>query len=281
VRWPWGRAASPSAPVVPESLDEFVEGSAGRDASPLDLARDPGAWAERLSAIRVPAPERRALGISAFSLLRGGDLYEPPPNLVPARTAPSLLERYADQRLRFEVPRGLDWAVAPARAGLLSVLAGHPAVCLRMLLAKPIRVALIPEGASMAAHGLPRHIHPGAIGVFYNRDGEDEAHIGLRVEHLEPRPWLAVHEMTHAVHLLGLTRAEREAIDRALLPVYGSPRWVEEAVAVHAERAFGARWTEEELRARDVYGALRRGWTDRAVFSRFVSEWLRPAPTEP
>ena len=69
---------------------------------------------------------------------------------------------------------------------------------------------------------------------------------------------------------------KRDKIDRMLMPVYRSKRWVEEAVAIYAERAFGAEYTEGDLRAPGLYGKTRRDWNPDHVFSLFTKELFRP-----
>jgi len=251
------------------SYDEIADDA--RDASPLELARDPSAWQKKLAAISGQRP--RTLGLSAFTLLDGGDLFEAGKRV---RTEPALLSRYRSERLIVEAHGAEEALVEVAVAGTLRVLAGHPTVCMRMLLAKPIRLVLVPEGADFRRFGFPGAVNAWAIGLFFNRAADPEARIGLRAELVREKPYLMVHEMTHAVHLMGLTEAERGRIDRFLMPVYRSRRWVEEAVAIYAERAFGARYTEEELAANDLYGKTRREWSERAVFSLFMAELLRP-----
>jgi hypothetical protein len=85
-----------------------------------------------------------------------------------------------------------------------------------------------------------------------------------------------IHEMTHAVHFLAFTQKEREDIDRSLMPVYLNRTWVEEAVAIYAEKAFGAKYNENELNAPGLYGKTRREWHDKHMFALFMSELLRP-----
>lgn len=90
-----------------------------------------------------------------------------------------------------------------------------------------------------------------------------------------------VHEMAHAVHFLAFTESERQAIDQMLLPVYRSRRWVEEAVAIYAERAFGAEYGEDDLNAPGLYGKTRRDWSERHVFAQFMDELMRPPNAKP
>ena len=163
-----------------------------------------------------------------------------------------------------------------ALAGVLRVVSGNPAICLRMMIAKPIVVSLIPKGQDFRAFDFPRNTNPRAAGIFYNKKEADSALIGLKEEYVLEKPWLMIHEMMHAVHLMGMTSKEREIIDTFLMPVYRSRRWIEEVVAIYAERAFGAQYTEHELASPDLYGKTRKEWKDGAVFSLFVSELLRP-----
>jgi hypothetical protein len=163
-----------------------------------------------------------------------------------------------------------------AERGVLRVLEGNPAVCRRMLLAKSIDVVIIPKGDDFRRFGFPPNTNPWAAGIFWNAPKEDIALLGLREELILEKPWLMIHEMAHAVHFLGFTQAEREAIDKMLMPTYRSRRWVEEVLAIYAERAFGAQYTDEELASPDLYGKTRREWTDRAVFSLFIAELFRP-----
>lgn len=263
----WRRRSTPAT-----SLDEFVKGGADRAADPIDLAVAAKRWEQKVGAVRRSGPS--PLGISAFSLIRGGDRFER--TSKPPRTEAELLARYADEQLDLQTNRVPADVADAAIAGVLRVLAGHPAVIARMLVAKPIRIVLIPEGDDFRRFGFPRHTNPNAAGIFWNAPKDPIAMIGLREEHVRRRPHLMVHEMTHAVHLLGLTARERDDIDQFLLPVYRNRRWVEEAVAIYAERAFGAQYGEDDLNAPGLYGKTRRDWRPDHVFSRFVADWLRP-----
>ncbi len=263
----WRRRTNPAT-----SLDEFVGRGADRAADPIDLAVAAKQWEAKIGARkRGPSP----LAISAFSLIRGGDLFERKGK--PARSDPALIDRYAKEQLVVHANRVKASTVDDAVQGVLQVLAGHPAVLARMLLAKPIHLELIPDGDDFRRFGFPRHTNPNAAGIFWNDPKDDFAMIGLREEHVLRRPHLMVHEMTHTVHLMGLTEKERDDIDQMLMPVYRSKRWVEEAVAIYAERAFGAKYTDEDLQAPGLYGKTRRDWNPKHVFSLFIAEWLRPA----
>lgn len=271
----WRRKKAGTTPAG-LSLDEFVGDGAGRDATPLDLARDPSKWQSKLAALTDHKPERRELALTAFTLIRGGDMFERAKGRSPPRTSDGLIEAFEARQLRLHENK-LDGEVQDlAMQGILRVVRGNPAICMRMMLAKPIDVVLIPKDDDFRRYGFPRNTNPRAAGIFYNSESADRALIGLRQEHVLSRPWLMVHEMTHAVHLMGLTAKEREHIDEALMPVYRSRRWVEEAVAIYAEMAFGAQYGEADLQAPGLYGKTRREWTDRAVFALFMSELLRP-----
>ena len=270
---PWWRRKRPADPAS-FSLDEFVGDGDGREASPLELSRNPQAWQDKLTKVARRQTTPRELALSAFTLIRGGDLFES--NRRPAPTPDDLLSRYASERLRLSSNGASQEVQDVALQGVLRVVEGNPAVCLRMMLAKPISVVIIPQGDDFRRYGFPANTNPRAAGIFYNRDQDDEALIGLREELILDKAWLMVHEMTHAVHLMGMTKKEREDIEALLVPVYRSRRWVEAVVAIYAERAFGAQYTDLELNAPDLYGKTRREWTDRAVFSLFMSELLRP-----
>ena len=273
--WPWKSKAQSSTAEV--SLDEFLGEGEGRDASPLEFARDNQAWQKRLASVTKQTVEQRALQLTAFSLIRGGDLFERSGVKKHTATDSNLLENYAAQRLR-PIDNKLGSEITQmAVNGILRVLSGNPAICLRMMIAKPIEVVLIPKGQDYRNYGFPRNTNPRAAGIFYNKDAAETALIGLREEYILEKPWLMIHEMTHAVHLMGMTAHERELIDKFLLPVYRNRRWVEEVVAIYSERAFGAEYTPGELASPDLYGKTRREWTDRAVFSLFMSELLRPS----
>lgn len=259
------------------SLDEFVGEGEARAASPLELDPRSKDWQRRLAALPKQArpPEPSDLALSAFTLIRGGDLFERAKARI-ARTDPRLLSAFAGGRIRL-VPNGAEVSERDAAVGgVLRVIEGNPALCRRMLLAKPVRLVIIPRGHDFRDHGFPRNTNPLAAGIFWNGAKDPEALIGLREELILEKPHLMVHEMTHAVHFLGFTAREREAIDRLLLPVYRSQRWVEEAVAIYAERAFGAAYTQDELDAPGLYGKTRREWNERQVFAKFIEELMRP-----
>lgn len=257
------------------SLDEFVGDGEARSADPFDVGSASKSWEKKLASLGKKASGRPDLALPAFSLIRGGDLFERP-RARRSRTDPELISAYADDNLTLDAKRVAREEREAALSGVLRVLAGNPAVCRRMLLAKPIRLVIVPKGRDFREFGFPRHTNPRAAGIFWNSDGEERALVGLREEHVLRRPHLMVHEMTHAVHLLGLTKKERATIDEALLPVYRNKRWVEEAVAIYAEKAFGADYTEDELNAPGLYGKTRRDWHDRHVFALFMAELFRP-----
>lgn len=258
----------------PGEIEEFLgpEASA-RAPTPFKPGGD---WQTQLSKLGAPSAAANALTLSAFGLIRGGDAFEPPASRAPERTPPPLLDAYRTRRLELEPHRAKAPVVDAAMAGLLSVLAGHPAICRRMLLAKSIRVVLAPEGSDFRSLGFPAHANPRALGLFYNDGRAETALLGLRQERILEAPHLMVHEMTHAVHFLGLSERERKDIDDFLLPVFRSRRVIEEVFAVYAECAFGARHTPLELEGSSVYARARREWNEGQVFARFVLELLRP-----
>lgn len=255
------------------SLDEYLgEGENARAASPLELAR----WQERLSKLTSNPLTPRDLALPAFSLVRGGDLYEPPKSATRTKTSPELVDTYADQRLRLAKTKTSTELSDAALEGILRVVRGNPAICRRMLLAKPISVIVLPKGHDFRQYGFPANANPRAAGLFWNTPSTEQALIGLREELVLEKPYLMIHEMTHAVHLMGMTQAEREDIDRMLVPVYRSRRWVEEVVAIYSECVFSADYSREDLEGRSLYAKTRREFTDRAVFSLFMMELLRP-----
>lgn len=255
-------------------LEEFLgEGAEARAPTPFRPGTDWKAQLGKLSAAPVSA---RALSISAFSLIRGGDAYEAPRSRRPERTSPALLSAYQESRLVLEPHRAPAAVLEAAVRGVCSVLAGHPALCRRMLLAKPIRLILAPEGRDFRELGFPAHANPRAVGLFYNDERASHALLGLRQERVLAEPHLMVHEMTHAVHFLAFSAEERRWLDDFLLPVFRSRRVIEEVFAVYAECAFGARYRPEELAGSSVYARARRDWNEDQVFARFVRELLRP-----
>lgn len=263
------------------SLDEFVGDGAGRAASPLDLRPGHGDWQAALARLGSGAAPKTAaeLALPAFSLVRGGDMFES--TRKPQPTPAGLLERYRKDRLQVERTGVERELVDLALQGCLRVLAGNPAIAKRMLIARPIALVVVPEGDDYRRYGFPRNTNPRAAGIFWNAPDEPIARLGLRAERIRPKPWLMVHEMAHAVHFLAFTTREREDVDRMLLPVYGTKRWVEEAFAIYAERAFGARYDDDDLRAPGWYGKTRRDWNAQHVFSLFVAELLRPSLVPP
>lgn len=241
------------------SLDEFV--GPGEERSPS------------LFEASIP-PE---LALSAFSLLRGGDLFEQ--KQKPKPTDPSLVSEYVDQKLCLHAKKIAKPEKEAALEGVLRVLRGNPAICRRMLKSKPIDLVIVPNDRDFREFGFPAHTNPHAAGIFWTSTKEERSRLALREEEILARPHLMVHEMTHAVHFLAFTQKEREDIDRALLPVYLNRRWVEEAVAIYAEKAFGAKYDEHELHAPGLYGKTRREWHNRHVFALFIDELLRPPKT--
>ena len=271
--WPWKN--TPTDALTNLSLDEFLGDGETRDASPLDLSAQSKNWQKALGQVTKKTVEQRALNLTAFSLIRGGDLFERTGAKKHEKTTKQMIDAYCTKKI---IPRRnsvsqdvMDVAIK----GVLRVLAGNPAVCLRMMIAKPIQVSLIPQGQDFRSYEFPRNTNPRAAGIFYNKKDAEHALLGLREEYIIEKPWLMVHEMMHAVHLMGMTAKEREMIDTFLMPVYRSRRWIEEVVAIYAERAFGAKYTPEELASPDLYGKTRREWKNEAVFSLFMSELLR------
>lgn len=276
----WGRRARSTS----VSLDEFLGEGEERSATPLNLGRATAGvrdWQKQLAALakseRLPAANELAL--PAFTLIRGGDLFERPAAAV-QRTDPRLLSLYAGERLDLVANKAAAPERDAAMGGVQRVVAGNPALVKRMLLAKPVHVVIIPKGRDFREYEFPPNTNPYAAGIFWNSSKEPRALLGLREELILEKPHLMIHEMTHAVHFLGFTATEREDIDRMLLPVYRSRRWVEEAVAIYAERAFGATYSDEELAQRDLYGKTRRDWDPQHVFARFISELMRPCPKD-
>jgi hypothetical protein len=266
----------------PNPIDEFLDGGDPRSADPFDLMVQARVWSERLGSRGLSRDQEgvdtTALQLPAFTLLRDGDLFERSASAKPPRTELGLLSHFASEKVRIEA-NGLGTALQDAvLQGVLRVLSGTPALCRRMLLSKPLTLTIVPNNRSFSAHGFPNHTNPNAVGLFWNRPELERARLGFREACIPEKPWLMVHEMTHAVHLLALTVREREDIDRFLLPVYGSRRWVEEALAIYAERAFGADYGENEYDAPGIYARVRRHWNDRHVFSRFVDELFHPDP---
>lgn len=272
----WRRARS-----GPLELDEFIGEGAERAATPLDLRPGHGDWQAALAKLNRGAPPKSAaeLALPAFSLVRGGDLFEAPRRARRATPA-ALLDAYVGSHLRLERNRVAADVAEAAVFGVSGVLAGNPALCKRMALARPIRIVLVPKGRDFREYGFPRHTNPRAAGVFWNGAADPAASLGLREERVLEKPWLMVHEMAHAVHLMGFTEKERGEIDRMLMPVYRSKRWVEEAVAIYAERAFGAKYDDADLRAPGLYGKTRRDWSPRHVFSLFVEQVFLPRTGE-
>ena len=95
------------------SLDEFIGEGGDDDRAPslLDLnagsvkARD---WQKRLAEISkaTTLPNAIELSLTAFTLIRGGDLFERTGG-KPARTPPPLVETYTEQRLKL-VPNNTE-----------------------------------------------------------------------------------------------------------------------------------------------------------------------------
>jgi hypothetical protein len=250
-----GPAAAREEEVVTYSLDEFI---GGEERSPSLFEAD------------IP----KELALPAFSLLRGGDLFLS--NKKPPATESALVDRYAGEKLKLHAKRIAKPEQDGAFEGVLRVVRGNPALCRRMLQAKPIDVVIVPKGRDFRELGFPANTNPDAAGIFWTSTKEVRARLGLREEEILARPHLMIHEMTHAVHFLAFSQKEREDIDRALLPVYLNRRWVEEAVAIYAEKTFGAIYNEGELRAPGLYGKTRRDWNDKHVFALFMKELMRP-----
>ncbi len=258
------------------SFDELLEGE-DRAAEPLDLAPERARdWQKKLAEIsrqKVEAPE---LALPAFTLVRGGDLFERAKAKAPVRGVPGELSTALESRLRLVPNRAPAEERDAAWAGTMAVVSGNPALARRMLLAKPITLTIIPEGRDYRSYGFPRHTNPNAAGIFWNGTGEERAQIALREEWIVAKPYLAWHEMMHAVHLLAFTTREREMLDRFLLPVAVTRRRVEEVLAIYAERAMGADYGADDLGAPGIYGQTRRDWADRAVLAQFMRELLLP-----
>ena len=133
------------------------------------------------------APEgARDLPLSAFGVLRGGDVFDPGAFRSP-KVGPEVLADYLKHRVQIETHGAKEEEVLRVRADIERQLSGNPTLAARMMLAKPLRIDVLPPGASLVALGFPSAVSPRVAGLFWDRPEWDRARIALRQEQLAGR----------------------------------------------------------------------------------------------
>jgi hypothetical protein len=222
----------------------------------------------------IAADVAKATPLVAFSVLRGGgDAFEGTSQRPDKKTA----RRVATDV--FTVVGGSSADVARVHGDVEKMLENAPTLAARTAHMKRVRVDIVKAGGRLSDVGFPRAMNEGCAGVFWDQPKWPEAKIGLRSEYLQTDPVLVVHEVAHALHHLAFSAEERRAIDAVLLPVWGNRQDVDEVFAIYTEREFLQTFSIDEKRARGIYGATRRQWSDDHLFTRFVRKLYFPAKT--
>lgn len=217
----------------------------------------------------------KRLPLSAFSILRGGDVFERAAAKADSKTRLAAEQHVAGIELEAHGAPPED--VARTRADAAQLLAGNPVLVQRLAAAKPLRIDIAAPGSAFTKLGLPRAMSPNVAGVFWDMPEWPKARIVVRRERLPDTPALVAHELGHAVFYLAFTDAERASIYDVLRPTFGSRASMDEAFAIYTEREVQADFEAKDRRAPGIYGAVRRQWSNDHVFTRFVRKLYFPA----
>lgn len=212
----------------------------------------------------------KSLPLSAFALLRGGDVFErtnPKADPAALTAAKEWVARVPMSGARADL----------VRAEMVTLLQGNRTLSARLTKAKPLRVDVAKPGTSLTTLGLPPVMSPHVAGVFWDAKSYAEARIVLREEHVGSTKALTAHELGHAIFYLALTAAERAAIYDVLRPTFGSRASMDEAFAIYTEREVQTEFELADLETRGIYGAVRRQWHEDHVFTRFIRKLYFPA----
>lgn len=213
--------------------------------------------------------------LAAFSILRGGDVFERAAPKVDRATVEAA-KAYVNG-LELEAHGASAAEVARTRDDAVALLAGNPKLVERMAAAKPLRFDIAPPGAAFTKLGLPRNMSPNVAGVFWDVPAWPKARIVVRRERLGDTPALVAHELGHAVFYLAMSNAERTSIYDILRPTFGSRASMDEAFAIYSEREVQSGFEAKDRAAPGIYGAVRRQWSNDQVFTRFVRKLYFPA----
>jgi len=210
--------------------------------------------------------------LAAIKILDGGDAFDA---MGKAPILAQAVATYIGDKVRIE---GADESQAMRiRRDLVRQLGGNKMLLDRMAAAKPVRMLIVPEGASLVDAGFPAATARHAAGIFWDHPSWDEAQIGFRAEHLERSKTLVFHEFGHAIHYIALSKKERDVIYRVLRPSFGSRAAMDEVFAIYSEReCVGEKFAAEQKRAPGVYGFTRRQWDENQLFTRFMRKLYFP-----
>ncbi len=212
--------------------------------------------------------------IAAFSILRGGDVFER--SSAKADIARGEAEAYV-AAIELEGHGAEAAEIARVRQDAAQLLAGNPALVRRMAIAKALRIDIAPPGGAFTKLGLPRAMSSHVAGVFWDVPEWSKARIVVRRERLPDTPALVAHELGHAIFYLAFTDAERALIYDLLRPTFGSRASMDEAFAIYTEREVQSAFDAKDRAAPGIYGAVRRQWSNDQVFTRFVRKLYFPA----
>lgn len=226
-------------------------------------------------------PETEGLGegiakkypLSAFALLRGGDVFE---RTGSARPGDAPEAKVFAHGLRIEGHGAEASLVQQVRHEVVELLRGNGRLAQRLLESKSVRFDIAVPRSAFTDLGLPRAMSNHVAGVFWDDEAWPEARIVLRRERLPDTPALVAHELAHAIFYVALTKSERDLIYAALSRTFGSRASMDEAFAIYSEREVQTAFTEGDKKAAGIYGKIRRQWSDDHVFTRFIRKLYFP-----
>lgn len=211
--------------------------------------------------------------LSAFALLRGGDVFERS-GVAIAKDAPEAVAyaRGLEIVANGASPDDVDFV----RREVVGLLRGNGRIAQRMSESKTVRVDIAKPGSAFTDLGLPRAMNNNVAGIFWDDKAWPVARIVLRRERLADTPALVAHELAHAIFYVAFTKAERDLVYAALSRTFGSRAAMDEAFAIYSEREVQTAFTDEDKKAGGIYGKIRRAWSDDHVFTRFIRKLYFP-----
>jgi hypothetical protein len=226
-------------------------------------------------AVPLDSEAGRRLPLTAFALLKGGDVFEDLGGTAPPEGL-SLAKAWVKEKVVLHAHGAEKAEEKYVRAQLARQLAGNPELTARMQAGRSFSVDLIPPGEPMSRFGYPKAVSPQTLGLFWDHPSWERGRMALRREHLHQDPTLVVHEMAHAIHYLAFTKEERDTIYRLLLPRFRTQSAVDEVFAIYSERELGGDFSEADVRAPGIYGLARKQWNENHLFTRFVRHLYFP-----
>jgi pentatricopeptide repeat protein len=229
----------------------------------------------RPQAAALSAEAGKRFPLSAFTILKGGDVFESVSGRAPPEGKARALE-YVQSQVSIE-PHGAGAEhLERIRSEMVRQLSGNPQLAQRLGQARPIAVDVIPPGGSMAKYGYPKGVPANVSGLFWDHPSWPRARIAFRQERLLTENHLVIHEMAHAICFLAFTDEERKAVYRTMLRTYVRESRVDEVFAIYSEREFQNAFRDVDKNAPGVYGEARKRWDENHVFTRFVRNLYFP-----